>query len=1180
MSKKETKEKQKKIKIISKLSMALMYLVLIISVLLFADTKKATIKTGLIGENVEAEYNDQTATLTIRSINGVKGTIDRDMWADFMHTKVKVWNGNHMDDYSCNHKILTFENPVYAPEDSSYLLAGEHSSVNKLWGLASHFYLETINNIENLDTSRVTNMKAMFYGTKIPNIDITMWDTSKVTNMSQMFAEYNARYTQTLKSVNISGINTSKVTDMSSMFENRRGIENVNLLNIDVSKVKDFSYMFKETAGLTSIDLSSFVTSSAENMEFMFHNSIYLETINLSNFDTSNVTKMYYMFANLYFLKEMDISHFDTSKVTTMGSMFVNCRRLKEIVGIENLKTGELKTVGSMFSGCYGLLGDMDLSNWNGSKITSINYMFNNCKNLKSIVLFSSNAIEYGSNVVENCSNLESVDFRNICIAAEKSIYYKDVINACPKLRDIYTPYTTGESSHTRNMNLPDGYIFINADSTDTNIYSGIIDLKNVKSSMHLVRGNLITLETNGGVVNSGDVNKYKWGEEVNLPTDVTKDGYSFDGWYLEEDFSGEKQTKVLSTDTGAKKYYAKWNLVDYTIDYDTKGGSLTGQKTSYTIEDNDFSVPMPTKAEHVFMGWTGDNITNPIRNLVITKGNFGNKSFVATWAKKIELDKTTITDRFKTSLSGILANTPVNYTVATDEGILINGIVTADMVTGYDINSQDDSQTLTVTVKDEDALSPSFGQEWITTLTLNLIDYVEDIEITKPTKLIYKIGESLELAGGYVKPIMASGKDASQIEMTDSRVTVTGFDSTTEGAKNISVKYGEITKTFGISVTDLVTDIEFDSLPTKTDYKYDDALDVTGGRLKVTKESGAEEIIDIVPGMITGFDGRTLGSQTLSINYDGKTLDYIVNVEDYITGIEVKAPTKTTYQKGQVMDVTGGRIVLLKASGAREEITLTEAMTSGFNSNSEGSQDVGVSYKGFTGAFNIKVVASTNNGGSGNGNGGSGNGGSGTGGNGGAGGSGNNGNNGGGNNGGNNGNELENTDTYNSNIDEFDANIEDMNLLDDSLLTTGENSSNTEEKPTAVLGLRTVKYTNNLNDLKEFFKNNLFSIIGIGAVGLFLIIGLIVILKKNVKVYIKNNEEIVKTIKCRVTKNNPYIDLDEHLDNVEEGLKITVELSKGISKKLDEEAIIIRLNGKNTRHIVKYKDDSFEIEL
>ena len=72
----------------------------------------------------------------------------------------------------------------------------------------------------------------------------------------------------------------------------------------------------------------------------------------------------------------------------------------------------------------------------------------------------------------------------------------------------------------------------------------------------------IVKLETNGGKIADGkDVTDYTCGTGAALPGagDITRGGYTFEGWYEGIDFSGAPVTEISRTDTGDKTFYAKW---------------------------------------------------------------------------------------------------------------------------------------------------------------------------------------------------------------------------------------------------------------------------------------------------------------------------------------------------------------------------------------------------------------------------------------------------------------------------------------------------------------------------------------------------------------------------------------------------------------------------------------------
>ena len=138
-----------------------------------------------------------------------------------------------------------------------------------------------------------------------------------------------------------------------------------------------------------------------------------------------------------------------------------------------------------------------------------------------------------------------------------------------------------------------------------------------------------ITLDTNGGP-NVSPI-KYTVEDSFTLPYPL-RPGYEFAGWVL--DGSGMLPATTLIIyygTTGDLHYKAEWRLAEYTITMDLNGGS--GQeKVVYTITDEDFELPTPTRNGYEFVGWTGEGITTPQTSVKIPKGSMGNKAYTANW--------------------------------------------------------------------------------------------------------------------------------------------------------------------------------------------------------------------------------------------------------------------------------------------------------------------------------------------------------------------------------------------------------------------------------------------------------------------------------------------------------------------------------------------------------------------
>ena len=143
-----------------------------------------------------------------------------------------------------------------------------------------------------------------------------------------------------------------------------------------------------------------------------------------------------------------------------------------------------------------------------------------------------------------------------------------------------------------------------------------------------------VTLNTNGGTIADGkDVTGYTYGVGATLPTDVTRTGYTFKGWYDNESLTGSPVTAIGGTEMGNKEYWAKWEINQYTIAYDLAGGTAEGNPDTYTIETGAFTLKNPTKSGYTFTGWSGTGLDGE-NNMTVTipTGSTGNRTYAAHW--------------------------------------------------------------------------------------------------------------------------------------------------------------------------------------------------------------------------------------------------------------------------------------------------------------------------------------------------------------------------------------------------------------------------------------------------------------------------------------------------------------------------------------------------------------------
>ena len=155
----------------------------------------------------------------------------------------------------------------------------------------------------------------------------------------------------------IENLNTSSVTDMSHMFMDCQNLASIDVSHFNTAKVTNMYAMFYDCYLVTSLDVSRFNTAKVTNMKSMFNHCARLTSLDLSNFNTANVTTMGSMFSGCYFLTSLDLTSFSTEKVTDMILMFGYSNKLTTIYVGSGWTTDNVSQSGMMFTNCTNLLG-------------------------------------------------------------------------------------------------------------------------------------------------------------------------------------------------------------------------------------------------------------------------------------------------------------------------------------------------------------------------------------------------------------------------------------------------------------------------------------------------------------------------------------------------------------------------------------------------------------------------------------------------------------------------------------------------------------------------------------------------------------------------------------------------------------------------------------------------------
>lgn len=193
--------------------------------------------------------------------------------------------------------------------------------------------------------------------------------------------------------------------------------------------------------------------------------------------------------------------------------------------------------------------------------------------------------------------------------------------------------------------------------------------------------------------------------------------------------------------------------------------------------------------------------------------------------------------------------------------------------VLGYDKN-QLGTQTLTV----------MYGKKASTTFDVTVVPRMTAVDFTTD----YLVGDSLTLTAGRLKITRNDGSNFT-VAFNSTKVTVTGFDSSTTGEKTLTAKYTSNNETYtaDFKVNVHAVDNVILTNPTKVTYKsHDEAIDVTGGFLTYKGMNGLlERNVRLEPEMTSGFDLSSVTAdpatqtQTITVNYDNRTFTYEIKI-------------------------------------------------------------------------------------------------------------------------------------------------------------------------------------------------------------------------------------------------------------------------------------------------------------
>ncbi len=406
--------------------------------------------------------------------------------------------------------------------------------------------------------------------------------------------------------------------------------------------------------------------------------------------------------------------------------------------------------------------------------------------------------------------------------------------------------------------------------------------------------------------------------------------------WYF-YDASGSAQVDPSidsSTSASTKTYYTGIYKVNATSGLNIRTGAGTSYPKLDTIEDK------TTLTVTRINGNWGETVYDGITGWICLDYTTYISPEVVSVAVKTLPDKTTYFAGDILDTSGL--ELTVNYSNKTT-GTVNSGFVCSDTPL-----SSAGTKTVTVTYG---------GKTTTFNVTVNSIDLSSISVKSAPAKTSYFTGETLNTSGLALKLTYSNGTSGT----VTSGFTCSPTKLSTAGTQKITVSYGGKTTSFNVTVKAVTLEsVSVKTAPSKTQYTVGNTLDTAGLVLKLVYNDGSTGTAS------SGFTCSpttlsTVGTQKITVNYNGKTTYFDVTVADNaVAEISVSTlPEKTDYYVGETLDVKGLTLNIAYKNGsygtAAGGFTFTPSVL-----NAAGKQIITVEYGGKTTSFTVNVTEVT----------------------------------------------------------------------------------------------------------------------------------------------------------------------------------------------------------------------------
>lgn len=206
------------------------------------------------------------------------------------------------------------------------------------------------------------------------------------------------------------------------------------------------------------------------------------------------------------------------------------------------------------------------------------------------------------------------------------------------------------------------------------NALPGTIKINNPSPTVYFVAGTGATVSPESKTV----VKDLTYGD---LPVPV-KYGYSFDGWFSDEQYT----TQIVSTDivesTGNIFLYAKWTAGQYTVTFDADGGSVSPSTKTVTFGSAYGELPVPEYTGHIFGGWVDANDNPTTSQTIVSIGE--NHTLTAVWTLDQYLISFTTDGHGTVDVPSVTVDFGTAYTISDNTITIGSTTVTATPSSGY----------------------------------------------------------------------------------------------------------------------------------------------------------------------------------------------------------------------------------------------------------------------------------------------------------------------------------------------------------------------------------------------------------------------------------------------------------------------------------------------------------------